>query len=102
MRLGEGGALKAWCWLALRPPAQTPARLRWSTLLAPLARLQVYCATSPGIARGEYYADVNLQPSSKLAHSRTLAETLWALSERMVAGTYRQQQRGGSTPGAAM
>ncbi|MEW5316906.1 MAG: hypothetical protein WDW38_008246 [Sanguina aurantia] len=58
------------------------------TLLNPLlksipqgAATQVYLATAQSVAGGEYYLDVNIRPSSKLAHDRRLGEKLWEVSE---------------------
>lgn len=47
------------------------------------AATQMYCATSPDVVGGEYYADSNLQPSSQLAHSRVLGEKLWQISDEI-------------------
>ncbi|MEW5300319.1 MAG: hypothetical protein WDW38_008247 [Sanguina aurantia] len=47
------------------------------------AATQVYLATSPRVEGGEYYYDVNIRPSSRLAHDRRLGKKLWEFSEKL-------------------
>jgi NAD(P)-dependent dehydrogenase (short-subunit alcohol dehydrogenase family) len=49
------------------------------------AACQVYCATAPGIAGGEYYDDCNVAKSTALAHNAVAGRALWDESERLIA-----------------
>lgn len=47
----------------------------------------MFLATAPrgSVLGGEYYSEVNLELSSNAAHSKALAQQLWALSEELCA-----------------
>eukprot|EP00184_Porphyridium_aerugineum_P007621 CAMPEP_0184699668 /NCGR_PEP_ID=MMETSP0313-20130426/5855_1 /TAXON_ID=2792 /ORGANISM="Porphyridium aerugineum, Strain SAG 1380-2" /LENGTH=351 /DNA_ID=CAMNT_0027158787 /DNA_START=279 /DNA_END=1334 /DNA_ORIENTATION=- len=45
-----------------------------------------YCATAEEVMGGEYYADCNIQPSSRWSHNALLGKKLWEYSEKLVVG----------------
>lgn len=62
-------------------------RLMGGKTIAQGAATQVFLAVAPKekVFSGEYYADVNVEPSSAVAHSKALAKQLWEVSKEAVA-----------------
>lgn len=69
----------------LAPTYRHPRPCARAQSIAQGAATQTYLATSPDVASlsGEYFADVNLNPSSAPSHDAALSARLWEMSERM-------------------
>lgn len=46
---------------------------------------QMYLTTAPSVKGGEFYSDVNIQPSHPHSHNAEMGQRLWAVSEKFVA-----------------
>jgi len=64
------------------------------------AATEVYVATNPALdgVSGEYFADCNVAKPRRDTNDTALAQKLWEVSEKIVAGLPKQESEAGRTP----